>query len=262
MNFNRQKLSIEDLQELAKKHNGKCLSTKYYNILTKYEWECERGHHWMALASHVKYHDTWCPYCAGKAPISLLRAKELAEKKDGECLSTYIEDRKDILLWKCREGHLFKRSYQDVVGGRWCYICSKYVNSIEKMQELAKQHNGKCLSDTFVNMQSPLLWQCEKGHIWETLPYYIKNKKTWCPKCTKRGKKLKYTLEDMQKIAREKEGECLSKEVVKVTMKSTWKCKYGHVWQASLASIKSGTWCPECWKNRKEIKNGNKSNDR
>ena len=38
--------TISDMQNLAKKRGGKCLSSKYYNNRTKLEWECKKGHIW------------------------------------------------------------------------------------------------------------------------------------------------------------------------------------------------------------------------
>lgn len=50
------------------------------------------------------------------------------------------------------------------------------------MQELARLKDGKCLSEKYINIDTKLLWECEKGHQWETIPYLIKTG-SWCPKC-------------------------------------------------------------------------------
>lgn len=42
------KLTLSDLQQIAEKKGGKCLSTKYVNSRTKYLWECAEGHQWKA----------------------------------------------------------------------------------------------------------------------------------------------------------------------------------------------------------------------
>ena len=38
------KISIEEMQEIARKRGGKCLSKKYINAHTKLEWQCANGH--------------------------------------------------------------------------------------------------------------------------------------------------------------------------------------------------------------------------
>ena len=45
---------------------------------------------------------------------------------------------------------------------------------IQKMQALAKQRDGKCLSTTYVNVKTKLCWRCAKGHEWEATSMTIK----------------------------------------------------------------------------------------
>ena len=35
---------LHDMQDLAKKYNGRCLTKKYINVHTKLLWECEKGY--------------------------------------------------------------------------------------------------------------------------------------------------------------------------------------------------------------------------
>ena len=60
------KLSIEDMQEIARKRKGKCLSDKYINNKTKLEWKCLNGHKWKAIPESIKSGNRWCPVCARK----------------------------------------------------------------------------------------------------------------------------------------------------------------------------------------------------
>ncbi|MCP4898302.1 MAG: hypothetical protein GY906_15115, partial [bacterium] len=39
---------------------------------------------------------------------------------------------------------------------------------------------GKCLSDTYINTHTKLLWECKQGHQWEAKPSNIKSGR-WCP---------------------------------------------------------------------------------
>jgi len=59
------KLTIEEMQEIAKSRGGKCLSTAYIDNKTKLEWECKDGHTWWAVPSSVKQ-GCWCPFCGWK----------------------------------------------------------------------------------------------------------------------------------------------------------------------------------------------------
>jgi len=59
------KKTIKDMQILAKKMGGKCLSKRYVNNKTKLKWQCKKGHTWKAIPSNiVRFH--WCPRCRSK----------------------------------------------------------------------------------------------------------------------------------------------------------------------------------------------------
>jgi hypothetical protein len=59
-------------------------------------------------------------------------------------------------------------------------------------------------------------------------------------------------------IAKERGGECLSKEYKGIFTKLKWKCSIGHEWKASPSNVKRGSWCPLCAreKRRKRVRNG------
>ena len=59
---------------------------------------------------------------------------------------------------------------------------------IEEMRAIAEWRGGGCLSSRYVNARTKLRWQCEKGHIWEAVPYAVKTG-TWCPVCGNHSKK-------------------------------------------------------------------------
>jgi hypothetical protein len=59
------------------------------------------------------------------------------------------------------------------------------------------------------------------------------------------------TIEEMQAIARERGGGCLSTNYITSCRKLTWRCRMGHEWEAVPLSIKQGSWCPACARVRK-----------
>lgn len=58
------KYTIEDMQNLARKKGGKCLSKKYVNGRSKLQWMCSKGHKWNAVPESVHRIGTWCPECS------------------------------------------------------------------------------------------------------------------------------------------------------------------------------------------------------
>ena len=56
----------------------------------------------------------------------------------------------------------------------------------------------------------------------------------------------KLTIEQMQRLAKDNGGICLSKEYVAIKSQLEWECKVGHQWKASAVRVKSGIWCKTC----------------
>ncbi|MBU4348311.1 zinc-ribbon domain-containing protein [Patescibacteria group bacterium] len=80
-------ITIKDMQEIAKKKKGKCLSKKYINTHVKLKWQCKKGHKWEATPAHIKSGE-WCPKChnlnrsnLNPAKLNLKEMQEIAKKK-------------------------------------------------------------------------------------------------------------------------------------------------------------------------------------
>lgn len=85
----RQKLKIEDLQQLAKERGGECLSLEYKNCKSKLLWMCNAGHKWSAIADSVR-RGTWCPECA------VGRRKQVICLQTGNIYRSIAEAARDI----------------------------------------------------------------------------------------------------------------------------------------------------------------------
>jgi hypothetical protein len=69
----------------------------------------------------------------------------------------------------------------NVKGGKrkretWCLECYNLrrrfgrKDSIERMKKLGRRRGDLCLSDEYVNSKSKLLWKCDRGHCWRSVP--------------------------------------------------------------------------------------------
>lgn len=56
----------------------------------------------------------------------------------------------------------------------------------------------------------------------------------------------KSSIVEMQSIAKDREGYCISGVYFNNRTKLTWKCKNGHIWRNTLAHVKAGQWCRIC----------------
>ena len=243
-----QNITIEDCKEIARQRKGECLSTEYVNAHTKLKWKCECGYEWEAKPNHIK-RGSWCPVCGGSMKKTIEEMREIAKSRNGECLSTEYVNSQTHLKWRCEHGHEWEAKPSNIKSGKWCPKCAGVIKyTIEEMQDLAKSRNGECLSTEYVNARTKLKWKCECGYEWEATPSCMKSRDSWCPKCAakKRGENQRLGIEEMQNLAKSRNGECLSTEYINTDTKLKWKCSKGHKWKAIPNSIKRGGWCPHC----------------
>ena len=122
--------------------------------------------------------------------LTIEEMRSIAEERGGKCLSDVYVHYHRKLLWECAEGHQWEATPSNIKKGSWCPHCAQNKGTIEEMQKIAEERGGKCLSDTYVNSRTNLLWECSEGHQWEATPYNIK-KGSWCRKCVHIARKAK-----------------------------------------------------------------------
>jgi hypothetical protein len=194
-----------------------------------------------------------------KTPELYLKAIQLiAEKQGGICHSEKYFDNHTKLDFECKKGHRWSAIPKSIKKGHWCPNCAALLKgesqklTIELMRKIATDCDGLCLSNTYVNNNTKLEWECKIGHRWRATPSDVKGSKktpgTWCPKCSyvERGENNKLSIKEMKKIASDRGGTCLSSKYVDGKTKLKWRCSNGHEWMGIPESIKFGRWCPEC----------------
>jgi hypothetical protein len=188
---------------------------------------------------------------------TLEKARALARAKGGKCLSTVYTNPRSLLEWQCDFGHRpWRASYSNVLSGTWCPTCGRAVRgTIGDMKALAVSRGGECLSDRFVNFHIPLRWRCAQGHVWSAEPNNIiscgRKEGSWCPDCArerKHGRKRPeaLTMDDMRRLASSRGGRCVSEFYINAHTHLRWSCAEGHSWNAQLANVRRGSWCPFC----------------
>ena len=230
--------TIEDLQGLASKHGGRCLSEHFLGMDKKHIWECAEGHRWEALPRNIKSLGRWCPICGrsksdrNRRRYSLIDMQNRASSFSGLCLSSNFESVVKKLTWQCLEGHIWEATPHQIKGGSWCPVCAQKTraekrkkHTIDDTKAFAKTKNGRCLSLVFTHVKDNLLWECIKGHQWQANADNVVNGGKWCPVCAGNQRK---SLEDMQKLALQRGGKCLSSTYKGVNRKLLWECQEGH----------------------------------
>ena len=237
------------VKRLAESKGGEFLSTHYLGSLTKHQWKCDRGHIWTTTPSSISS-GNWCPKCAIKKSAEKRKADFgeillIIKRKKGVCLQSEYVNSKTKLKIKCSDGHIWETLQSNLKKGHWCPACANQERlTIEDLKSIAKTRKGKCLSETYINANTPLLWQCQKGHKWLAPAGRIKAG-SWCLKCSGSAK---LTLLTFQEIAIKRGGKCLSKAYKNANSKLEWECSNGHKWMARANHVKRGSWCPTCRK--------------
>ena len=235
---------LKEGNQLAIKNNGKCLNDVYINSATKMKWECHKGHVFSQSLTAVKK-GVWCPYCAGNAKKNLGDMQELAKLFGGYCISYKYKNIHTDLEWECNKGHRFLQKPCQVQKGVWCPCCVK-DKLVDEIQNIAFKSGGKCVSDInniHVVWYTKLEWECFKGHVFIKRLDSVKNRNTWCPYCA--GRQIK-TIDEMNQIAKQYNGKCLSKEYKNIQTELLWECDKGHVFNKAPQYVIKGFWCKEC----------------
>ena len=113
--------------------------------------------------------------------------------------------------------------------------------TIDEMKNLAKSRQGECLSDIYIDLNTPLIWRCKYNHIWETKPQTIKQG-SWCPFCAN----VKIEITKIVDLAETHNGKFILNQPYKNNKNLTFSCSNGHTWTTSLIVIQRGGWCPFC----------------
>jgi hypothetical protein len=132
--------TLDDARALAEKREGKCLSTSYVNSSTKLQWQCQHGHTWYASFANVQM-ARWCPVCGPRRSVetkrrnlrpnalryyySIADVRAHAKNLGGDCLSDDYISSNSSLVWRCRSGHTWRNSWNNVKRGQWCGICRR-----------------------------------------------------------------------------------------------------------------------------------------
>jgi len=256
------------MRKIAEERGGKCLSIEYVDQRTPLLWECSEGHTWKAKPADIKGNKakpgTWCKTCglrtAGKKRMHTIEQMQiLAEKKGGsfaspEYLGSQIKHR-----WRCSlyPSHPeFEMIPNAVQQGQWCPKCSGNAQpTLIELNELAKSRHpsAKCLSQSYINGNELLQWECGvEGHR----PFFssyisVKHNESWCDQCRKeKARNWKYDRKFCVDLAIKLGGKLLSEEPYRTTkQKFQWECADGHKFIRSLDNILHyHSFCPTCTK--------------
>ena len=243
------------IKKIAITSNCECLTNVCINAKHKMKFKCKYGHIFENIPNNIfTYNKITCAKCSNKSMKTIEDMHKIAQEKNGKFLSLEVIGVHKKYLWQCQKGHQWEASYGNIKHlGQWCPYCSgNKRKTIEDMIILAKKHNGFFISNEYKGIDSIHLWKCNNGHIFETTPYRV-SKNRWCLLCN--NKKLgnknrkKLTIHEMQMLAQNKNGKCLTNKYLGSHIKLKWQCQYNHIFYTTPNGVKNrSNWCPFCHK--------------
>ena len=182
--------NLDDLKDkLCKQYNVILFRIPYhikYNDIKNYIVELCNNNNIVILNNiEINYNDFKDIYKPNE--VKLHEIRDIIEIKGGMLLTdVYINSSINNIMIKCHKNHLWSTSYYMIKSGHWCPYCAKNKkHTIEEMHILADKQNGKCLSETYINCHTKLLWKCRKNHQWMAIPKSIIGGH-WCRKCNRK----------------------------------------------------------------------------
>jgi len=237
---NELKLSIKDAQKVALERSGKCLSRKYVNARQKLKWKCADGHVWTASYSSV-YSGSWCPKCVGSRWFNEEKCRYVIEQITRHKFPKYRVDKFEL------DGHNTDLQLAFEYQGAQHYYDNVFGSHSLKRVCASDKNKEIICSERGITLIHIPYWEAEKGD--KNLVRFL------CEKLNQETLDLNFEnfykthlscLYELRDIATANGGYLLSDEYLGSNHRLRWQCKYGHIWEATPAKIKSGRWCHDC----------------
>ena len=220
-------------------------------------WRCRNGHAVEATVNRLRFKKKHgCAECARAErtrPLAVLRA--LAEKDGYQCLSAASLTGRAKMIWQCADtGHApFPMSADHFTAGQRCPACAKnQKKNLLALQTFARARGWECLAEVYVDANTPVVWRCEKRHEWHQRPSAVMGKaQSRCPTCHR--EQTMWTIDDCDRVARDRSGICETREYKNASSPMMWRCsECGRGWETTFGAILQGQWCPHHTEGRGE----------
>ena len=255
---------FNDLQtkfsDIASEAYGWDASTVVAGSRQKKIWKCNEGHLYSATVKNRTSNGSGCPVCGGDQVLAGVndlktRFRNIASEAYGWDASTVVAGTNQKKDWKCNEGHLYSATVKNrTSNGTGCPVCKNKqvlagVNDLQtKFPDIASEAYGWDASTVMKGSGKKRKWKCEEGHIYSSSIHSRTTHGTGCAICS--GKQILVGFNDLQTKFSDIASEAYGWDPSTVTsvsgQKKDWKCKEGHIYDATVANRTNGSGCPTC----------------
>lgn len=227
----------------------------------KVEWICKSSHKWFAVVSSRTIGKNGCPYCARKKVLKGFNdlktthpniALEALDWDPTEVLSGNSK----VLSWKCTFGHIWRISPHDRTKNQsGCPICLNIrieigINDLLTTHpELAAEMYGTNPQEYVSGSHKKATWKCKEGHIYAATVRSRALRNSGCGICS--NHRAEKNFNDLTTTHPLIASQAFGWDPATVTFGSNknrkWKCKEGHIFEATVSSrIGMNSGCSVC----------------
>lgn len=170
----------------AAKKAGVCLITKRCASTSQRVFlGCRAGHRWGSNLARLE-NGHGCQACAGLSKKSISEVKKWAGRRGWKCLSANYKNSRTPMRWQCTQGHVWNAKWSNVSKPSrptGCPVCAgKERHTTKDARIFAKSRGWKCLSSSYKDRSTKLIWQCSSRHLW-TSSWGNAHQSKGCPYC-------------------------------------------------------------------------------
>ena len=245
---------LQRLHEHARQRSLECIDALWLGKNARYRLRCANGHEFDRLAVSIMAEKAHCEECRNQERMQAI--VQMAIAKGGRCMETEYLGSGARYRFVCAQGHEWTANPLRLRSrDSWCPHCAInhqrrfFVDGLEKLQSLAAQKGGQCLSDAYKGTKVHYCMQCAQGHQWQATGLVLLGG-SWCARCAdqEKGKKRRLVdgLERVQQAAHAKGGVCLTPAYLGAHENYQFRCSRGHEWHMKFWDANRGEWCKRC----------------
>ena len=249
--------SISDMEDLARRWYGECLSTSYVNSQTALEWRCAVGHTWHAVPASV-VSGRWCPTCSAGL------GERICREHFEQLLNSKFPKARPAWLRSARGHQLELDGFSSELSLAFEHHGTQHYKRVDRFhssksafsaqQERDAEKRQLCYENGVDLIEIPSV--LEILGVSEIAPFLARQLKGLGRRVpdglldTEVDYSEAYRINEivaLQAVAAERGGELLSTTYLGIFEKLEWRCANGHVFSAAPNNVKnSGSWCPRC----------------
>lgn len=231
---------ISDVRKAARSKGGRCVTSTYRSIQTRWQFECCRGHRFSIQAAALLNEGRWCSQCRKEDFVA--KVQKAAQKSGGICVNKRWKSTAEQWTFQCSSGHkIRKHPHQVLDKGLRCRRCHQQ-SLYDEVRLKAEASGGRVVTKSYRKFREHWQFECRNGHRLQRLGLTVLHSGLSCEKCI--------SQDVFQRICAKAEslnGKCLSPEGLSTNDHWKFRCENGHEFELQGGHLlHQDIWCQAC----------------